>query len=235
MPVRTFTDSLPFRHNVKHIVKNAAGASTIASMKVQSRARGSRRERHEAVRSSFVTATRKLLEEAPFAELTIDDIAREAGASRSAFYFYFRDKQDLLLALTERASNELYREADRWWHGDGDPQTLVREALSGVASVYSASDRLMRVATEVSTYDEEVRVFWRSLVERFIEATAAHIRREQEAGRAREVDPQHTAESLVWMAERCFYIYLSTGERSPREVVDALVPVWLGTLYPDAA
>lgn len=203
-------------------------------MATRTRAPSPRRQRHEAARSKFADATVRLLEAAPFNDLRIDDIAREAGASRSAFYFYFRDKQDLLLALTAEASDELYREADRWWHGDGDPQVLVREALSGVASVYAAHAHLLRVATEASTYDEEVREFWRSLVERFVAATAEHIRREQAAGRARPLDADRTAEALVWMAERCLYIYLSRDERSPQAVVDALVPVWLGTLYPAA-
>jgi hypothetical protein len=89
------------------------------------------------------------------------------------------------------------------------------------------------VATEVSTYDEEVRELWVAIVERFIEATAAHIRSEQASGLiTAALDARATAEALVWMNERCSYIYLGRGERRPEELVAAMAPVWTAALYP---
>ena len=90
---------------------------------------------------------------------------------------------------------------------------------------------LLRVATEVSTYDEDVRQFWRSLIERFIDVTAEHLTRERRAGRARVTDPRHTAEALVWMVERSLYIYVGGREREAQEVIDMLVPLWVSALY----
>lgn len=201
-------------------------------MTTAANARAQRRERHEEVRSGVRQATLRLLAQTPYKDLTIDDIAREAGLSRSAFYFYFRDKHDLLLAVTEEVADELYHEADRWWHGRGEPETLVREALSGVGAVYQRHAELLRVATEVSTYDEEVRQFWRALVERFIDATSDYLRREQEAGRLlRPLAPRPTAEALVWMVERTLYVQVAGGEREPEELVATLVPLWVAVLY----
>ena len=34
------------------------------------------------------------------------------------------------------------------------------------------------------------------------------------------------------MAERCCYIYLARGERTPEQVVEAMAPVWTAALYP---
>lgn len=180
---------------------------------------------------SVSEATLRLVGEQSFTDLTIDDIAREAGISRSAFYFYFRDKQELLMALTTEVANELYHEADRWWHGVGEPEALVRAALEGIGGVYEQYVGLLRVATEVSTYDEEVRQFWRSLIERFIDATAEHLVREGRAGRVRATDPRHTAEALIWMVERTLYIYVGGREREAQEVIDMLVPLWVTALY----
>ena len=190
------------------------------------------RQRHEDVRSAVRRATLVLVEDQPFKDLSVEEIARAAGLSRSAFYFYFRDKRDLLMAVAEEVAAELYREADRWWHGEGPPQTLVRESLEGAVAVYAKHANLIRVATEVSTYDEEVGDFWRELMGRFVSATADHLRREQAAGRMRPLDPETTAESLVWMMERCCYQYIARGERSGRELVDSLTPVWAAALYP---
>ena len=194
--------------------------------------RTERRQRREDVRAKLVEAIGELAAESAFRDLTVDVIARRAGLSRSAFYFYFRDKHDLLIAAAAEVADDLYVEADCWWHGQGEPGALVREALTGVASVYARHGRLLGLAVEVSTYDPDVRAFWRSLVERFVDATAEHLEGELAAGRVGSLDPRGTAESLVWMAERCFYIYLRDGERSVEELVDQLSSTWIAALYP---
>jgi TetR/AcrR family transcriptional regulator, ethionamide resistance regulator len=177
-------------------------------------------------------ATLALGEETSFKDLTVDEIARATGITRSAFYLYFRDKHELLMEATREVADELYREADRWWHGDGEPEALIHAALTGVTAVYARHGSLLRIATEVATYDEEIRRFWLGLVERFVTATAAHLRREQKARRVRRLlRARDTAEALVWMVERCCYVYLAEGDRDPRELVEALAPIWLNAIY----
>ena len=195
--------------------------------------RDGRRARRESVRASLCDALLDLVEQTPFKDISIDDVTRAAGIKRSAFYVYFSDKQDLLVATASETAEALYREADRWWHGEGPPEKRLIEAITGMAELYERHGSLLRAATEVSTYDDEVRVFWRGIVERFVEATAAHLRSERSHGRVpRELEPQATAESLVWMAERCCYIYLASGERSARELVESLGATWTAALYP---
>lgn len=48
-----------------------------------------------------------------FRDLTVDDVCAEAGVSKGAFYGYFEQKQDLLLALLEDDAGALDRELDR--------------------------------------------------------------------------------------------------------------------------
>jgi TetR/AcrR family transcriptional regulator, ethionamide resistance regulator len=196
-------------------------------------ARSSRRRRRDEVRAEVIRSALQLAERGPFRDLTVDEIASSAGLSRSAFYTHFRDKNDLLLGAVEEIADELYRMADRWWHGEGPPADQVRAAIEGVVSVYAKHAGVLRVATEVSTYDEDVRELWLAIVKRFIDATAEHIYAEQAGGLIpATLDPEATAEGLVWMAERCNYIYLGRGERKPAEVVRALAPVWTAALYP---
>jgi AcrR family transcriptional regulator len=194
-----------------------------------------RRTRRETVRAALCRALLELLETTAFKDVSVDDIAVAAGIKRSAFYFYFRDKQDLLVATAADTAEALYAEADRWWHGHGPPERRLQEALRGIAGLYERHAALLRAATEVSTYDDEVRVFWRELIERFIEGTATHLESEERAGRVpASLDPRATAESLVWMAERCCYIYLARGERTAAELVESLSATWSAALYEGA-
>jgi AcrR family transcriptional regulator len=196
-------------------------------------ARVDRRRKREEVRTHVLRSALELAEQGPFRDLTIDEIARASGLSRSAFYNHFRDKHDLLLTAVDEVAEELYRMADRWWHGTGPPAERVRVAIHGVVSVWAEQANLLRIATEVSTYDEEVREMWLGIVERFIEATADHIRSEQDVGLIpATLQARPTAEALVWMVERCCYIQLGRGDGRPEDVVAAIAPVWTAALYP---
>jgi TetR/AcrR family transcriptional regulator, ethionamide resistance regulator len=194
---------------------------------------GSPRERRRKARDRVIATSLRLAERGSFQDLTVDEITRSAGISRSAFYTHFTDKRGLLLVAVEEVSASLYEMAERWWHGIGPPAERVRRAIDGVVSVYAENAALLRIATEVSTYDEEMRALWLDIAERFIEGTAQHIRSEQTRGLIPgNLDPRATGEGLFWMAERCCYIYLGRGERKPAAVVDDLVPVWTAALYP---
>ena len=58
----------------------------------------------------------RLLEDRPFAEISVDDLAKGAGISRPTFYFYFPSKDAVLLTLFER----VIVEADATFEGRAD-------------------------------------------------------------------------------------------------------------------
>lgn len=200
-----------------------------ASPQIASRRR-TRPEVQEAVRGALA----ELLRDRPFRDVTVDELARRAGLSRTAFYFYYPDKNAVLKEAISAAAADLYAEADRWWHGEGPPETLVREALEGIAAVYCANAEMLCAAVEATTYDAEFRAFYESLIRRFVEATAEHLQRELDAGRLRPLEPESIAEALVWMAERCNHAILLIEGRAQSEVVDSLTAIWVHALYPDS-
>jgi AcrR family transcriptional regulator len=52
--------------------------------------------RGDKQRQAIVQAVRELLEEKPFAELSVSTISDRAGVARSGFYFYFDSKYAVL-------------------------------------------------------------------------------------------------------------------------------------------
>jgi AcrR family transcriptional regulator len=196
--------------------------------------RTSSRLRREETRATVLRSALDLAENSQFSDLTVDEIARAAGISRSAFYQHYRDKHDLLLAAVEEVAGDLYQMAELWWRGEGAaPAELVRNAMAGVVSVWGEHASLLRSVIEVSGYGEDVRETWFGIVQRFIDATAEHLTSEQRRGLVPErLDPTVAAEALVWGVERVCYIYISRAARSPEEVVDQLTTVWVAALYP---
>jgi len=186
------------------------------------------------VQQAVLAATEELLANGiTFQELKIERIAKAAGISRTAFYFYFKDKRELLMRLTEDVSGELYSHADVWFSGTGGaPEDQVREALDAISKLYFEHGPLLRAIVELSSYDEEVAVFWRALLQRFADATRTRIETEQEAGRAPAMPAAATAFALVWMTERTFYQQLVQGCPVPQpDLVEALDGVWLRSVY----
>jgi len=168
--------------------------------------------KRQAIESAVLRATEELLAGgSSYADLNVERIATAWGISRTAFYFYFRDKRELLMRLTADVNDQLYAEADRWFTGTA----TTAEAIGRIAALYEEHGALLRAIVEVSTYDEDIAQFWRSLIGRFIEATE------------KRVGSRATAFALVWMTERTFYQQLvQGGPLDPDELVAALAGIW---------
>jgi len=185
---------------------------------------GRQSDKRAAIEAAVLEATEALLTEgASFAELNIERIATRAGISRTAFYFYFRDKRELLMRLTGDVNAQLMAAAETWWSGGGD----LREALGRIAGLYGEHGALLRAVVEVSTYDDEVAQYWRGLVGRFVDATRERIEAGQAAGSALPGPAGPLAFSLVWMVERTFYEQqVQDAPEDEDELVDAMTAIF---------
>jgi AcrR family transcriptional regulator len=187
-----------------------------------------------AVEASVVQATEALLAEgASFPELSVEQIATRAGISRTAFYFYFRDKRELLMRVTEGVAEQLYATAEQWWSGDGDGAAELAEALGSIFAIYREHAPLLRAIVEAAAYDEATAIGWRALVGRFVDATRARIEREQATGNVDPALPARTiAFGLCWMTERSAYeLLVQDGNLDDASVVEGLLAIWLGAVY----
>jgi TetR/AcrR family transcriptional regulator, ethionamide resistance regulator len=189
-------------------------------------------EKRAAVEAAVLEATEDLLAGGrSYADLTIEDIARGAGISRTAFYFYFRDKRELLMRLTEEVADVLYAEADAWWSGGEDGREDLERALVIVIALYREHGVLLRAVVEASAYDEAVAGFWRALVGRFVEASRRRIEEEQARGAMTGVAAEATAFALTWMTERACYQRLAQGGDLTDDFQTGLVHIWVAALY----
>jgi TetR/AcrR family transcriptional regulator, ethionamide resistance regulator len=189
-----------------------------------------------AIEASVMRATEALLADgAAYPDLPVEQIATRAGISRTAFYFYFRDKRELLMRMTEGVAEQLFAHAESWWDGtdDGDGAAELSEALAAIFAIYREHAPLLRAVVEAAAYDPPFAQAWRLLVARFVTTTRERIEREQAAG---NVDPAlpaaEVAFGLAWMTERSAYELLvqDTGF-SDEALVQGLLAIWLGAVY----
>ncbi|HLU61385.1 MAG TPA: TetR family transcriptional regulator [Gammaproteobacteria bacterium] len=98
------------------------------------------KEEAQATREKLLDAAARMFCARGVTATSLDDIAREAGMTRGAIYWHFRNKQDLIEALMERKRMPL---DETWGHcqlaGESDPLGRIRR---------NAIEQLHRAATE---------------------------------------------------------------------------------------
>jgi AcrR family transcriptional regulator len=83
-------------------------------------------------RAQLVQIGLELLPTTPVQELTIDEVARRAGISRSLLFHYFATKRDYYTAVTRAAADLL------WAHLLPSPSTPSAQLISGMLDRYVA-------------------------------------------------------------------------------------------------
>jgi AcrR family transcriptional regulator len=201
-------------------------------MQPASRPRRRRRSADEAERE-IVEAAEAFLRERPFRELTVDEVMRRTELSRPSFYIHFRDRHQLVLRVVACLRAELSEMSDRWYKGQGDGATLVREALEGVVGVYERNGPVVRALADAATDDPDIERVYSGLVEAFIDTTADHIEAEIRAGHIEGLDPRPTATALIHLTERYLGETFGRGPQAPPQIAwQTLAEIWTRTLYP---
>ena len=167
-----------------------------------------------------------------FKDLTVEGITREAGVSRSAFYVYFGDKEELLLGALEDLIASHQNRLGNCWTSGGDPRRGVEKAIYDISRVYADNSELLGLAFETATYDEEVRELWSVLLETITDGTRTEIRNRQREGAVdQSLDADALAAGLVLMTERSFQVNLGQDDRSADSVAAELTKVWWAALF----
>jgi AcrR family transcriptional regulator len=105
-------------------------------------------------RDAITTAAREIFAERGYHGTSIRDIAKRAGLSLSALYYWHPSKQNLLAALIEEITHDYFRRCDHALHTAGnDPADRLR-ALVAATIEYRVS---RRVESNIATLE------WRNL------------------------------------------------------------------------
>jgi TetR/AcrR family transcriptional regulator, ethionamide resistance regulator len=193
-----------------------------------------RRRRRQDSEQEILEAAERLLRERSFRELTVDDLMAATSQSRTAFYRHFTDRQDLLVHLVSDLNEELWEMSAGWLRGNGDPLVEGRQSLERLADVYAIHGPLLRAIAEAASHDADVEAVYRGLVQGFVDATAARIRRDAAAGRTSLAHPDHVAAALVWMTERhlaATFGRVGATDADRSAALETLLTIWMRTLY----
>lgn len=183
-------------------------------------------------RAEIVDAALEFLWSRPFRDMTVASLMASTGLSRPAFYQYFHDVQELMESLLEDLEQEILVGAGPWFTGTGDVIGLLRESLAELVRVGHERGPILRAVADAAPSEERLDRAWTALLGRFDDAVSARIEADQRQGLIPEFEARPVAVALNRLDAFTLIHAFGTRPRSqPGPVLDAIVRIWMSTLY----
>ena len=107
---------------------------------------------HVESRRRIIEATRDLIAERSFAELTVRDVMAHAGLARTLFYRHFDALPDLAPELLPDSDDPLVAQVERL----GEPGEMIEAMVSGLVDTFANHGRLLRAIDDAARHDADV-------------------------------------------------------------------------------
>ncbi|AWB91280.1 TetR/AcrR family transcriptional regulator [Aeromicrobium chenweiae] len=180
----------------------------------------------DAREAAILDAAEELLAREGFDHMTVEGIAKGAGITRGALYFYFGSKQDVLTALVARTLLSMASAADRAASTmEDDAATIVQTSLRSTETSWREHGRVMQAAVDLGPLVPEIGSLWKATVDTYIDSMTAVLER------AGAPDARHLATALCWMTERTYYwSHVESQAEHLGDVTATCHVVWMSAL-----
>ncbi|HWD01948.1 MAG TPA: TetR/AcrR family transcriptional regulator [Amycolatopsis sp.] len=187
----------------------------------------------------ILDALERLLAETPLRDLGVEQIAEEAGITRTRFYFYFKSKHEAYAALLARVRELLlafYDTEDSWFQRPESvrPRESMSATIRAVVEFWLEHGAVMREGADLWNSVAETRSLWHDLIAQPVERMTRAIERERERGIAPDgPEPRQLAHNLIWHGERMLFLALidAPGAMSVDDLVESAASVWMRAIY----
>lgn len=146
--------------------------------------------RGSPMRDAILQAARRRFQRFGVPKTTLEEVAREAGCSRTTLYAHFRNKRDLYAQLLEQDAEAFIRDASRVLEGRGRATGKIRRIVELTRRTY-ARNHVMRLAAEADAEMSLVPVaqgFTRSQERRIVALLERVLEQGVEEGSLRPID-----------------------------------------------
>jgi AcrR family transcriptional regulator len=194
-------------------------------------------QRSDDRREAILDALDRWLLESNLEAINIAEISKQAGVTRSAFYFYFENKGAAVAALMERILDATFAVNDSFTGpafavASDPPRQRIYAMLEGLFATCEDHRHLFKAMLEARGSNASVRDIWDDARESFVESIAAMIRADRSAGRAPDgLDADVLASVLLEFNDRLLERLTLGGSLTREQLMDGAATVWLSTIY----
>ncbi len=184
-------------------------------------------------RARIFEATASLLRDRRFRDISVAEVMRESGLTRTVFYRYFAGMPDVLLGLLDDLLSAVLEEDVV---GDPRDRDLLRRELAAAVEIYRRHGRLLLALEEAAHHDDQLEAAYRAWYERTVEVTAGLIQRGIDLGHTPPLNVEETARALTVMNG---HYLLELIRKDPAFDVDlaleTLLTIWTRCTWPRVA
>jgi AcrR family transcriptional regulator len=189
----------------------------------------------EQRRQAILDAAHSLFLSKGYAAVSVDEIVRAAGGSKSAVYQFFGDKKGLLAAVTESLAEKMLSEMDSGRAGGMSVRDSLHAMGLKLIRLILSEDAITqyRLAINNLTVDPSLSRLWYTRgPETTFRGFARYLKKEVDAGRLRIKNCQRAADMFLGMLICKDNIAMSIGERAPtpkqmKQIVSEAVDIFL--------
>lgn len=150
-------------------------------------------------KSQIVSAAVDVFSEKGFDEARMDDIATKTGLSKGTLYLYFKNKDDLIMAILNRIFQQEFTQMEALNRPDLSAAEVIRQFTRLMSSEISALVRLLPIIYQflaLAFRNRHVQGALRQYLRQYINFLIPIIQRGVEAGEFRAVDPGEVAVAM---------------------------------------
>jgi AcrR family transcriptional regulator len=150
---------------------------------------------NESTRDGILAAARRRFVRFGPRKTTMDEVAREAGCSRTTLYAHFRNMEDLYGSLLQQDSEDFIREAESALESPGSARSKIRRIVEVTRTTYSRNPvlRLALSGDAEMCLEPVAHAFTRDQERRIIDLLARVLAEGVEEGSLRAIDPERVA------------------------------------------
>lgn len=173
----------------------------------------------------------------PFATLSVETLAREAGIARATFYLHFRDKGALVARLLSRISDEVVSSGGAWFRdASGSGPAQVRQAITGVVHTFKRHQAVLAAVAQMAPFDPEVAALHDDMMRGLCNASRRAIATVRAEGRAAPLADEALADLLSWIVELyCTRFVAGLDDAALEALVERLAHICASAILSPAA
>ncbi len=190
------------------------------------------RDRRTVMEENLQQAMERLLEKGnSFTQVSVEQLAAEAGISRATFYLHFRDKGELVARLMARVTTEIV-EAASLVSPETVTQAELRKTVKAVVTIYRRHYAVMAAIVETAAYDDQVDALFRDMMDRLVDVNRRALARLKQAELLPTELPPQVADVITWAFERsCHQLVHGRKPAQVNAVIDALTHIIWKSVY----
>src|SRR6185312_325464 len=186
-------------------------------------------------REAIEQAARKLFAERGFHGTTLADITSAAGKSPAVFYRYFSDKEDLLAALAESFLHDIVEPSGLSVSLPESPDDaeFFTAVVTGYWNMFKQNIGIMIAVAQLAATQQRFAHVQNEFRRFGMDIVGASVKRAQEQGYGRELNPQHIAAAIALLFENFTAVFASADleQITDADAIATLSTIWKKTLY----